>query len=98
MGGLSFEHIYDENLIQDPFKRDIFLLVNGVYMFNVPCEIIYDIPIHTPDEYQGFAIQFITRLCGVKFKTLLEDQIAQLKFFVKTFTIGKNLTDKFWIH
>ena len=88
LGGLSFEHIYDEDLGKDLIKKDIFLFVKGVCMLNVPCEIVYNIPEQLTDEYQNFGIQLISRRCGVKFQTLLEDQRTQLDFFIKTQTIG----------
>jgi len=87
IGGLSFEHIQDETSNQESFERNIFLLVNEFCLSKVPCRVVYDIPLHTPDEYQAFLIQFITRRCGVKFGALSEDQRTLLDSFLKTYTI-----------
>jgi hypothetical protein len=70
-------------------ERNIFLLVNEFCLPKVPCKVVYDIPVQTPDEYQAFPIQFITRRCGVKFERLSEDQEAQLGIFFKAYTKGK---------
>ena len=87
LGGLSFEHIYDENLDSDSIKKDIFLLLKGICIFKVPFVIVYDIPVRLPEEDQRFAIRFISRRCGVKFQTLLEEQAAQLDSFIRSHTI-----------
>jgi hypothetical protein len=86
IGGLSFDHIYDENLRQEPFKRDIVLLANEFYLSKVPCRVVYDIPVPTPIEYQSLIIGLTTRRCGIQFETLSEDQISQLDSFLKTYT------------
>ena len=88
IGGLSFEHIHDEISNQESSKRNIFLFANEICLLKVPCRVVYDIPVCTPDEYQAFVIHFITRRCGVKFETLSEDQKTQLDIFLKTYTKG----------
>jgi hypothetical protein len=85
VGGLSFEHIYNESSNLEPSKRDIFLFVNEFCISKVPCRIVYDIPVCIPNEYHEFTINLITRRCGVQFETLSEDQMAQLDFFLKTY-------------
>jgi hypothetical protein len=89
MGGLSFEHIYDEDLNVEPSKRDVFLWVNKFSLSKIACRVIYDIPMGTPPEYESLPIHFITRRCGVQFETLSEDQRTQLDFFLKTYTKGR---------
>jgi hypothetical protein len=88
VGGLSFEHIYDEYSNRESAKRDIFLLLNGFHMSNLQCRLVYDIPVRTPKEYQDLTICLVTRVCGVQFEALSEDQLAQLDFFLKTYTKG----------
>lgn len=89
IGGLSFEHIYDEDLEREPLKRDLSLWVNNFSMFNLPCRVVYDIPISEPPEYDILTIHFKTRRCGVQFETLTEYQRAQLDYFLKTYTGGR---------
>jgi hypothetical protein len=84
IGGLSFDHIHDENLRQEPFKRDIVLLGNEFYMSKIPCRVVYDIPAPTPTEYESLIIGLTTRRCGIQFEALSEDQITQLGSFLKT--------------
>ena len=44
-GGLAFEYLAGENKKVNSFKIDIFLVGNVFHLYNVPCEIIYDIKI-----------------------------------------------------
>jgi len=88
MGGLSFEHIYDEQLTLEPLKRDLFLWANVFSLSKIPCRVVYNIPMGTPPEYESLPIHFITRRCGVQFETLSEGQRTQLDFFLKTYTKG----------
>jgi len=85
-GGLSFEHTYQEDLHPEPSKKGILIWVNGFWMSTVPCRVVYDIPIPTPAEYQSLTIRLTTRRCGIQFEALSEDQMAQLDFFLKTYT------------
>lgn len=84
IGGLSFDHIYDENLSRGPFRRDIVLLTNEFCISRVPCRVVYDIPVPKPTEYQSLFIGFTTRRCGIQFDALSDDQLAQLDSFLKT--------------
>jgi hypothetical protein len=89
MGGLSFEHIYDEDLEGDPSKGDVFLWVDNYSMADIPCRVVYDIPISEPPEYDYLTVHFKTRRCGVQFGGLTRNQVTQLDFFLKTHTKGK---------
>jgi hypothetical protein len=86
MGGLSFEHIHAQDLNTESSERDISLWVNDFSMSDLPCRIVYDIPISSLREHDFPTILFKKRRCGVKFETLTENQIAQLDFFLKTRT------------
>ena len=87
-GGLSFEHIYRENLSRDPLKGVFLSGANKFRLSKISCKVVYNIPLHIPNQYQGFTIHFITGRCGVQFETLNEDQMTQLEFFLKTYTKG----------
>lgn len=84
IGGLAFDHIYDENLSQEPSPKDVDLFAKEFCISKIPCRVVYDIPVPTPTEYQSLTIHFITKRCGVKFEGLSEDQITQLVSFLKT--------------
>ena len=89
MGGLSFEHIYDEDLEGDPSKSDVSLWVDTYSMADIPCRVVYDIPISEPPQYDHLSIHFRTRRCGVQFGNLTENQETQLSFLLKIHTKGK---------
>jgi hypothetical protein len=87
-GGLAFEHIDGENQNSDS-RREIILWVNGFSLSKLPGRIVYDVPLATPNEYQGFFIHLISRRCGVQFEELSEYQASQLDLFLKTYTTGR---------
>lgn len=89
MGGLSFEHIYDEDLGGNHSKSDVSLWVDNYSMADIPCRVVYDIPISEPPEYDYLSVHFRTRRCGVQFGKLTENQETQLDSFLKTHTKGK---------
>lgn len=89
MGGLSFEHIYEEDLERDPSERDVSLWVDNYSVADIPCRVVYDIPINEPPEYDYLTVHFKTRRCGVQFGKLTESQETQLDFLLKTHTKGK---------
>ena len=89
MGGLSFEHIYDVELEADPSKRDVSLWADNHSMADIPCRVVYDIPISEPPEYDYLTVHFRTRRCGVQFEKLTENQETQLDSFLKTHAKGK---------
>jgi hypothetical protein len=87
-GGLSFEHIYDEDLNTEASEWDVSLWVKEFSLLDIPCRVVYDIPIEEPPEYDYLSIHFKTRRCGIKFETLTKNQRAQFDFFLKTYTKG----------
>jgi hypothetical protein len=89
MGGLSFEHIYDEDLGGNHSKNDVSLWVDNYSMADIPCRVVYDIPISEPPEYDYLSVHFRTRRCGVQFGKLTENQETQLNFLLKTHAKGK---------
>jgi hypothetical protein len=89
MGGLSFEHIYDEDLEGESSKRDVSLWVDNYRMADIPCRVVYDIPISEPPEYDYLSVHFKTRRCGIQFGELTVNQETQLDFFLKTHTKGR---------
>ncbi len=88
-GGLSFEHIYEEDSSEEISKKEVDLWTEGLRISKIPCRAIYDIPIPTPDEFQSLTIHFKTRQCGVQFENLSEDQVTQLDLFLKNYTKGR---------
>ncbi|MGQ9648293.1 MAG: PilZ domain-containing protein [Thermodesulfobacteriota bacterium] len=89
MGGLSFEHIYDEDLEGDASRREVSLWVDDYSMPDIPCRVVYDIPISESPEYDYLSVHFKSRRCGIQFDLLTKGQKDQLDFFIKTRTKGK---------
>ena len=83
--GLSFEHIYEEDLIEGDSKKSLILWINDVNLPKIPCRIVYDNPLRTPSEYDSLTIRLITRRCGIEFESLTDQQITQLDLFLKTY-------------
>ncbi len=89
-GGLSFEHIYEEDFMENKSWRSLTLLIHDVNLSKIPCRIIYNHPIQTPSEYDQLAIRLTTRRCGIEFESLTDEQIAQLDLILTTCTKEKN--------
>ena len=85
-GGLSFEHIYEEDLNREPSKKVVLLWADRFCISKVLYRVVYDIPVPTPAEYQSLTIHLITRRCGIQFEALSGDQKAQLDCFLETHT------------
>ncbi len=84
-GGLSFEHVYDEDSNWVGLIKNILIWADDFNMAKIPCRIVYDIQIPLSPEYGLLTVQFITRRCGVEFVSLTDHQVSQLDFFLKTF-------------
>lgn len=87
-GGLSFEHICEEDLSEDLSEKEIILWAERSRISKIPCRVIYDIPIPAHEETQILPLHSKTRRCGVQFDGLLEDQAAQLDLFLKNYING----------
>lgn len=88
--GLSFEHIYEEDLTGGDSKKSLVLWINDTNLFKIPCRIVYNRPLQTPAEYDSFTIQLTTKRCGIQFESLTDQQMAQLELFLKTHTKESN--------
>jgi hypothetical protein len=88
-GGLAFEFIDDEESRWEFSKRDISLWVNEFHVSDIPCKMVYDIPVQPPPEYELLSLNIKTRRCGIQFESLTENQKGQLEFLLKTYTKGR---------
>ncbi len=79
LGGLSFEHIYEEDLTGGETTKSLILWIKDVNLSKIPCRIVYDRPLQTPTEYDSLTIRLITKRCGIQFESLTDEQMAQLK-------------------
>ncbi|MEJ2100875.1 MAG: PilZ domain-containing protein [Desulfobacterales bacterium] len=83
ISGLSFEYIVGENMKIDSTKLDIFTFENIFHLFNISCEIIYNIRIHIPYVSDQYINALTSRRCGLKFDTLPNDDYLHLKYFIE---------------
>ena len=86
MGGLAIEYIAGENSNQEAGRVDVFMTGHVFHLYNVPCEMIYDIEIHVPRVNNKYVKILTTKRCGVKFGELNEDEQAQLELFIESHT------------
>lgn len=87
LGGLAFEYISEMNSDRDSSQIDIYMVGDVFHMYNIPCQVIYDIPnpFH-PENVESIKV-LPTKRCGIRFGTLAEDDVVQLKLFLKSHTI-----------
>ena len=88
-GGLAFELIDEEESRWEFSKRDISLWANEFRVSDIPCKMVYDIPVQPPPEYELLSSHIKTRRFGIQFESLTENQKGQLEFLLKTYTKGK---------
>jgi hypothetical protein len=87
LGGLAFEYISEMSPDQDSSQIDIFLVGDVFHMYNIPCQVIYDIPNPSHPENIGPIKVSPVKRCGIQFGTLTEDDAVQLKLFLESHTI-----------
>ena len=89
LGGLGFEYIVGEASNNDQTRIDIFLSRNAFHLANLPCRVVYEKNIHVPPVSNRHVKALTTKRCGVKFGAVNEEDLAQLKLFLKLRTTGK---------
>ncbi|MCX8043778.1 MAG: PilZ domain-containing protein [Desulfobacterota bacterium] len=82
-GGSSFEYIVHADIMQKTAHEiDIFIPGEEFYLADIPCRIIYDIPINKDNT---FTAPFIPKRCGIQFGELTERQKQMLDYFLTSF-------------
>ena len=84
--GLAIEYIGGEDRNHKPYRVDVFMTDHVFHIYNVPCELIYDVKIHVPHVNNKYAKILTTKRCGVKFGELNKDDLAQLELFIESCT------------
>lgn len=88
-GGASFEYIFFEDFDKKLSQQvDIFISQNGFHLTNLPCDVVYDIPLPLQNQNQIYAKPFIVKRCGIRFKSLTEYQTSQIISFLEKHTLG----------
>lgn len=88
LDGLSFEYLSGESTSVDSSRVDIFLVGSIFHLYNVPCEMVYDIKVHELHEDNNYIKMLTTKRCGIKFKKMSKDDFAQMTLFLEADTIG----------
>jgi hypothetical protein len=83
LGGLAFEYISASGAEADASQIDIFLVGDVFHLYNIPCEVVYDIP-HSNllKNIESINVSSAKR-CGVQFTALSEDDRAQMRLFLE---------------
>jgi hypothetical protein len=58
---------------------DIFLVDSGIYLDQIPCKIISQVEVDSPET----ANAVVMKRCGLAFEKLLPEQIADLSYFIQ---------------
>lgn len=80
--GLAFFYIIEDAHMENTFQVDIFQSENGIYLSNIPCSVIYDIPNVNP----RYDMSVQPRRCGLCFGELSKKQENQLLHFLRRYT------------
>ena len=87
LDGLSFEYLSGECTEINSSQVDIFMVGNVFHLYNVPCRMVYDIQVHVPHVNNNYIKILTTKRCGLKFKEISEDDLAQLRLFLEAHAI-----------
>ena len=79
INGLAFTYTLEEIIGAEYFQVDIFQSENGFYLSNIPCRIVYDIPIVN----SKFNSLIRPKRCGLCFGRLSEKQHNNLSGFLR---------------
>lgn len=86
--GLSFEYLSGESTGKNPSRVDIFVVGGIFHLYNIPCEMVYDIEVHVPHVNNNYIKILTTKRCGIKFKKMSKDEFAQLSLFLEADAFG----------
>jgi hypothetical protein len=88
-GGLAFEYISNENKKTELSRVNIFKVGEVFNLHNLPCKVVYDIPI--PPARDGIqSLKYSqSRRCGIQFDMLPKEDRVQLAMFIESHTKSK---------
>jgi len=86
MGGLAFEYISAVGIDKDHSQVDIFLIGDVFHLYNLPCEVVYDI--EYPAIFENMKSVKISsfKRCGLQFRAMSEYDMAQMQLFLESQT------------
>ncbi len=83
-GGLSFEYLVDKGQKDGIVTVDIFLVDDTFHIHNLPCKIVYDVPLNKKESEN---LLFRSRMCAVCFSSQTLAHKLQIANFIKQHTI-----------
>ena len=89
MAGLALEYLTDEVSEFENFKVDVFLRGEEFHLSKIPCKLIYDLPLDTPEENKVLPNGLMRKRCGVLFEKLTKIRRELLEQFIATHTTGQ---------
>ena len=93
IGGLAFEYIYDlEEQEPNHYKVSIFLTSRKFFLWNFPCQLIYEVSENFIVENHISASFLDRRRCGLQFSKIQESQKQNLEYFCNHHTLGLALS------
>ena len=84
--GLAFRYIDKNGKSNEPFELDVLFIQNSIcftYLRNVPFKIVWI----SPAASENLSGKISTKLLGVQFGKMMQDQITQLDRFIRECTI-----------
>ncbi|MFO7971062.1 MAG: PilZ domain-containing protein [Desulfobacterales bacterium] len=84
--GLAFRYIDKNGESNEPFELDVLFIQNSIcftYLRNVPFKIVWI----SPAASENLSGNISTKLLGVQFGKMMQDQITQLDRFIQECTI-----------
>ena len=86
LGGLAFEYITGVNSSLESSQINIFKVGEVFNLHNLPCRIVYDIPLPPVRDGIEALKRSRNRRCGVIFDNLLEESYVNLTLFLESHT------------
>ena len=84
-GGLAFKYLVGENQIKEAVELDIIHAHNSFHMKKLPCKTISDFEIINGVDFSSLKM----KRHSVKFGELDNNQISELDYFIKRYTISE---------
>ena len=86
--GLKFQYLIaeDNQVEKGRVALDMFIGSDGYYLPDIPCETVYERKL---DQKGADSLGLEQRQCGLKFKSLNQEQTDKLDMFLRHHTVGE---------
>jgi hypothetical protein len=86
MGGLAFDHVSGDSSNHNDLIIDIFTEKAVFGLYNLPCSVVYDCVVKSPEVRNQYMELLSTHRCGVKFGRLGKEKLRQFEKFLSVHT------------